>query len=61
MLIITTQTPLQIPSKLGKMNKAQRIIGTRQRREGLEDSFLLMAFKDTRSENQRNERQAKRK
>lgn len=61
MLVLTKQTPIEAPKKLGGTNKARRVIKTRNDRENIESQFMRIAFVSNRAEQQKDLRQSKRK
>lgn len=48
-------------TKIGGVNKGNRIVTGRQRLESIENEFMAIAFKSNRAEDQREERRAKRR
>ena len=63
MLVITQQTaPNSVtqPKKLGGTNKAKKVIGTCEKRVGMELAFMELGRKSKRADEQRAERRAKR-
>ena len=56
MLVLNAKVPEKMVHKVGKLNKAKRLIGTQKKLENIEVSFMQIA----RRENQRNERALKR-
>ena len=63
-MLVTTQRSISDcmarPTKVGGLNKAQKVIGTASKRNGLEVAFMEVGRKANRADNQRNERKAKR-
>lgn len=56
MLVVNCNSPQRTIEKIGKLNKAKRIIATQSKLENIEANFMQVA----RRENQRNERALKR-
>ena len=56
MLVINCKSPQRTIEKIGKLNKAKRVIATRSKLENIEVQFMQVA----RRENQRSERALKR-
>lgn len=56
MLVVNAIAPTKMVHKVGKLNKAKRMIGTQKKLENIEANFMQIA----RRENQRNERALKR-
>lgn len=63
MLVITQQTaPNNVtqPKKLGGTNKAKKVIGTHEKRAGMEIAFMELGRKAKRADQQRADRRVKR-
>ena len=56
MLVLNAKAPKKMVHKVGKLNKAKRLIGTQKKLENIEANFMQIA----RRENQRNKRALKR-
>lgn len=64
MLVITQEiipNGLARPNKWGGTNKAKKVMGTAEKRSGIEDKFMIQGFKAKRSDQQREQRRSKRK